>query len=74
MTSTTSAMACASVVTTSRIDSETTLVVSNATSTFMPGGKRLDRRSISALTSRNTCSEFAVGSCRTPMPTASRAW
>ncbi len=73
MTSTTSAIASTSVVTTSRIDSATTVVVSNAMSTFSPGGKRFDSRTISALTSRNTCSAFAVGSWRTPKPTASRA-
>ena len=38
MTSTTRPIASASVVTTSRIDSDTTVVVSNATSIFSPGG------------------------------------
>ena len=52
MTSTTSAIASSSVVTTSRIDSATTVVVSKATSIFSPGGKRCDSRSISASTSR----------------------
>src|SRR5438046_3835703 len=73
MTSTTRPIASASVVTTSRIDSETTLVVSNATSTLSPGGKRADSLLSSASTSRYTCSELAVGSCSTPTPTASRA-
>jgi hypothetical protein len=73
MTRTTRPMASISVVTTSRIDSDTTVVVSNAISTWSPGGKRRDSRSISALTSRYTCSEFAVGSCSTPKPTPSRA-
>ena len=72
MTSTTSAMASASVVTTSRIDSATTVVVSKATSILSPGGKRSDNLLISASTSRYTCSAFAVGSCRTPKATASR--
>ena len=54
MTRTTSPIASASVVTTSRIDSETTLVVSKAISTFRPGGNRFDKRTISALTSRYT--------------------
>ncbi len=48
MTSTTSAIASSSVVTTSRIDSATTVVVSKATSIFSPGGKRCDSRLISA--------------------------
>src|SRR5947207_601004 len=61
MTSTTSAMASASVVTTSRIDSATTVVVSKATSILSPGGKRSDNLLISASTSRYTCSAFAVG-------------
>ena len=52
MTSMTSAIASASVVTTSRIDSETTVVVSNASSAFRPGGKRFGSRSSSATTSR----------------------
>ena len=52
MTSTTSPIASSSVVTTSRIDSETTVVVSNATSIFSPGGNRCDSRSSSAVTSR----------------------
>ena len=52
ITRTTNATASTSVVTTSRIDSATTVVVSNATSIFSPGGKRFDRRSISAETSR----------------------
>ena len=52
MTRTTSPIASSSVVTTSRIDSATTVVVSNATSIFSPGGKRCDSRAISALTSR----------------------
>ena len=72
ITRTTSAIASSSVVMTSRIDSATTVVVSNATSTFSPGGNRLDSRSISAVTSRYTCSAFAVGSRSTPNPTASR--
>src|SRR5262245_11189555 len=38
ITSTTSPIAMRSVVTTSRIDSETTVVVSNAMSIFSPGG------------------------------------
>ena len=44
MTSTTSPIASSSVVTTSRIDSETTVVVSKAISIFRPGGKRCDSR------------------------------
>ena len=72
MTRTTRPIASSSVVTTSRIDSATTVVVSKATSIFSPGGKRCDSRSISASTSRYTCSALAVGSCSTPKPTASR--
>ena len=71
MTRMTSAIASSSVVMTSLIDWDTTRVVSNAISIFSPGGNRFDRRSISALTSRYTCSEFAAGSCVMPKPTAS---
>ena len=41
-------MASSSVLSTSRIDSETTVVVSNAISYSSPGGKRFDSRSSSA--------------------------
>ena len=44
ITRTTRPIASSSVVATSRIDSDTTDVVSNATSTFSPGGKRADKR------------------------------
>ena len=52
MTRMTSPIASSSVVMTSLIDSDTTRVVSNASSIFNPGGKFFDSRSISALTSR----------------------
>jgi hypothetical protein len=52
MTTTTRTIASPSVMTTSRIESATTVEVSNATSIFSPGGKRCDSRLISALTSR----------------------
>ena len=52
MTRTTRPIASSSVVTTSRIDSETTLVVSNAMSILRPGGNRVESRSIAAVTSR----------------------
>ena len=74
MTSTTSAIASTSVISTSRIDSSTTCVVLKAIWYFMPGGKSADSRSISALTSRSTSSALAVGSWMTPNPTASKPW
>ena len=52
ITSTTSAMASSSVVTTSRMESCTTVAVSNDTWYFMPGGKLRCSRSSSA----STCS------------------
>src|ERR1700719_2098749 len=71
ITAITSAIACSSVIITSRIDSLTTLVVSKATAYFSPGGKFLDSRRNSALAALSTSSAFAPGSCVTAMPTAS---
>src|SRR3954470_3938591 len=72
MTSTTRAMASSSVLRTSRMESEMTVVLSNAISYLRPGGKLLDSRTSSALTRLYTSRAFAVGSCATPRPTASR--
>src|SRR5208283_1658023 len=59
------------VETTSRMDSLTASVVSKASSYFMPGGKRLERRSSSALHRRSTSRALAVESWVMPMPTDS---
>src|ERR1700719_2026540 len=71
MTAITSAIACSSVISTSRIDSLTTLVVSKATAYFSPGGKFLESRRNSAFAALSTSNAFAPGSCVTAMPTAS---
>src|SRR6266436_1655713 len=71
MTAITSAMACNSVISTSRMDSLTTLVVSKATAYFSPGGKFFDSRRNSAFAALSTPSAFAPGSCVTPIPAAS---
>src|SRR5260221_405456 len=71
MTIITSAIACSSVIITSRIDSLTTLVVSKAIAYFSPGGKFFQSRRNSAFAALSTSSAFAPGSCVTPMPTAS---
>ena len=74
ITSTTSAIAAASVFSTSWMDSRTTSVVLNAIWYFIPGGNCAASRSISARTSSATSSALAVGSWMTPKPTASRPW
>ena len=74
MTMTTSRMASASVLSTSRIESLTTSVVSSAIWYCSPGGKLFARRISSAFTLRETSSALADGSWMTPKPTASRAW
>ena len=68
MTRMTRKMAVPRVETTSRMDSLTASVVSKATSYFMPGGKRLERRASSARHFRCTSRALAVESWVTPMP------
>jgi hypothetical protein len=72
MTSTTSAIASTSVMSTSRIDWFTASVLSNAISYFRPLGNCFERRSISARTRSMTSRPFAFGSCITPRPPVSR--
>src|ERR1019366_5118622 len=72
MTRMTRTMAWPRVETTSRMDSPTASVVSKASSYFMPGGKRLERRSSSAMQRRSTSRALAVESWVMPMPTESR--
>src|SRR3984893_11131251 len=71
ITAITSAMACSNVISTSRMDSLTTLVVSKAIAYFSPGGKFLESFRNSAFAALSTSSAFAPGSCVTPIPTAS---
>ena len=68
MTRMTRTMASIRVLSTSRIDSPTASVVSNAFSYFMPGGKCWDSRSSSARTRRSTSRAFAVESWVTRDP------
>ena len=70
MTVMTMKTAIASVDNTSRIESPTTVVESNATAYFRPGGKDWLNATRSALTFLATSSAFAVESCITPMPCA----
>ena len=71
MTRMTRMMASIRVVITSLIEELTTLVVSKATWTFIPGGKFLDNLSSSANAARSTSSALALESCVIPNPTAS---
>src|SRR5271169_2068684 len=64
-------IASSSVVTTSRTESPTTVVVSNAMTYLIPGGKDFDSSSNSAFAALSTSSAFAFDSCCTPTPTAS---
>ncbi len=66
----TNRIACTSVISTSRIDSPTTVVVSKATVPLRPGGKRCARRSSSVLIALSTSSALALGSWKTAKPTA----
>ena len=70
MTKITSRIASPNVITTSLIESATTLVVSKATLYLRPGGKLLERRSNSAMASRSTSRALAFESWVTPTPTA----
>src|SRR5579872_317757 len=64
-------IASSSVVTTSLTESPTTVVVSNAITYFMPGGKDFDSSSSAALAALSTSSALALESCWTPTPMAS---
>ena len=68
----TSRIASPSVFRTSRIDSRTTDVFSNAMRYWRPGGKFSESRSISARTAASSSSAFAEGSGWIPIPDASR--
>ena len=70
MTSTTRAIACASVFSTSRMESWTTSVVFSAIWYLRPGGNRSSSRVSSASIALATSSALAVGSWITPNPTA----
>ncbi|CKZ07721.1 Uncharacterised protein [Mycobacterium tuberculosis] len=59
-----------SVLYTSWIEADTNLVVSNGTSNFMSCGNPRARSSIFFLTACWTCSAFAPGDWKTPMPMA----
>ena len=67
----TKAMACSSVISTSRMDSPMTVVVSNATAALSPGGKFFDSRSNSSFAALSTSNALAPGSWVTARPTAS---
>src|SRR5271156_6139237 len=71
MTTMTIMIASPSVPTTSRIESPTTVVVSNGMTYVIPGGKDLANSSSFALAARSTASALALLSCCTPTPTAS---
>src|SRR3984885_2506310 len=71
ITTMTMMIASPSVPTTSRIESPTTVVVSNGMTYVMPGGKDLANSSNLALAARSTASALALLSCCTPTPTAS---
>src|SRR3954470_21123476 len=64
-------MASSRVVTTSLTESPTTVVVSNAITYFIPGGKDLDKSCRAALAALSTSKAFALKSCWTPTPMAS---
>ena len=70
-TAITSTIEIASVLSTSRIDSLTNGVASKPNLYVIPCGKCPCNRSIVELTSRATCSAFALGSVSTAMPIAS---
>ena len=61
------------VMSTSRIDSPTTVVVSKAMAPLRPGGKRFDSRSSSAFTALSTASALALGSWKTAKPIAGKS-
>src|SRR5438552_17959308 len=63
MTIMTMTMASSRVVTTSLTESPTTVVVSNAITYFIPGGKDFDKSVSAALAALSTSSAFAFESC-----------
>ena len=72
MTVMTMKMASASVTSTSRIESPTTVVASKAMAYLSPGGKLLESSASAAMALRSTSRALALESCSTPMPSASR--
>ena len=72
MTLMTMTMATASVISTSRIESPTTVVESKAMAYSRPGGNFFARSANAALAARSTSRALAFESCSTPMPIASR--
>src|SRR5580692_1510496 len=70
MTTITMMMASLNVTSTSRIESPTMVVESNATAYSRPGGKLLESSASAALALRSTSSALALESCRMPMPSA----
>ncbi len=66
-------MATASVTSTSRIESPTTVVESKAMAYSRPGGKLFDSSASAALALLSTSRALAFESCSTPIPSASRA-
>ena len=63
--------ASSSVVTTSRTESPTTVVVSNAMTYLMPGGNDFDSSASWARAALSTARALAFDNCCTPMPMAS---
>ena len=70
MTTITMAIASARVTSTSRMESPTTVVESNATAYFSPGGKVFWSSLRAALTRVSTSRALALDNCITPMPFA----
>ena len=64
-------IAMASVTSTSRIESPTTVVESKAIAYCKPGGKLFASSASAAFACLSTSSAFAFDSCSTPMPRAS---
>src|SRR5580704_13559012 len=71
MTMITRPTASSNVISTSLIDSPTTVVESNATAYFIPGGKFFESRANSSFAAWSTSRAFAPGSWVTAIPTAS---
>src|SRR5262249_30567406 len=71
ITTMTISTASSSVVTTSLTESPTTVVVSNAMTYFMPGGKDFDNSCSWVFAALSTSSALAFESCCTPTPMAS---
>src|ERR1700677_1144660 len=72
MTIMTIAIASPSVTNTSRIESPTMVVESNAMAYLSPGGKLFDKSASIAFALRSTSNALALESCCTPMPMAGK--